>query len=199
MKSNWFLLLLLQYIAFFCVILFELEPRVVADSNTTVIRCIDEEREALLTFKQSLVDESGILSSWGREDEKRDCCYWRGVSCSNTTGHVNMLNLQVWGLKGTISPALLKLHELSHLDLGLINFSGNPIPEFIGSLSKLRYLYLYASGFEGPIPPQLGNLSRLQYLDLSGNSNLFSVGSLDWLSHLSSLTYLDLTASNLKI
>ncbi|KAL9411725.1 hypothetical protein AB3S75_045348 [Citrus x aurantiifolia] len=87
------LFLLLQHIAFLSMILFQLEPRV-ADSNKIIIRCVDEEREALLTFRQSLVDEYGILSSWGREDGKRDCCKWRGVRCSNATGHVKVLNLR---------------------------------------------------------------------------------------------------------
>ncbi|XP_052289128.1 uncharacterized protein LOC102616369 isoform X2 [Citrus sinensis] len=86
------LFLLLEYLALSSVILFQLEPRLGASNNIT--RCIDEEREALLTFKQSLVDEYGVLSSWGSEDGKRDCCKWRGVRCSNTTGHVKVLNLQ---------------------------------------------------------------------------------------------------------
>lgn len=132
---------------------------------------MEEEREALLEFKQSLVDEYGILSSWGREDDKRDCCYWRGVRCSNTTGHVIVLDLQVLvhsePLKGTISPSLLKLYHLRHLDLSENDFSGSRIPEFIGSLNKLRYLSLSSAEFEVPIPSQLGNLSRLKYLDLS--------------------------------
>ncbi|GAY45603.1 hypothetical protein CUMW_090600 [Citrus unshiu] len=185
---------------FLLVILFQLEPRV-ADSNN-MIRCIDEEREALLTFKESLVDESGVLSSWGPEDEKRDCCKWTGVGCSNRTGHVIKLEIQPidfdsFPLRGTISPALLQLHRLTYLDLSLNNFSGSPIPEFIGSLTKLSYLDLSFAEFEGPIPSHLGNLSALQHLDLSLN-HLFSVGNLDWLWHLSSLTYLDLGSNNLS-
>ncbi|KDO39365.1 hypothetical protein CISIN_1g047152mg, partial [Citrus sinensis] len=199
MSSKWFLLL--QYIAFCSVILFQPQPRVViADSNKT--RCIDEEREALLTFKASLVDESGILSSWRREDEKRDCCKWTGVGCSKRTGHVNKLDLQPIGfdsfpLRGKITPALLKLQHLTYLDLSRNNFSGSSIPEFLGSLGKLSYLGLSSAEFAGPIPHQLGNLSRLQFLDLSFN-NLFSGENLDWLSHLSSLIYLYLDLNDLS-
>ncbi|KAH9648749.1 hypothetical protein KPL70_025718 [Citrus sinensis] len=139
------LFLLFENIALFSVIFFQLKPTT-ADSNNIIIRCIDEEREALLTFKRSLVDEHGVLSSWGREDDKRDCCKWRGVHCSNTTGQVKVLNLRTSDyefarrkfLKGTISPALLKLHDLRHLDLSNNDFGGSPVPEFIGSLSKLR-------------------------------------------------------------
>lgn len=57
-----------------------------ADSNDVIV-CIDEEREALLTFQRSPMDESGVSSSWGPENEKRDCCKW-SVNCSNRTGHV---------------------------------------------------------------------------------------------------------------
>ncbi|XP_031262534.1 receptor-like protein EIX2 [Pistacia vera] len=145
----------------------------VADSDT--IRCIEEEREALLVFKQGLaVDESGRLSSWGGENDKRNCCEWRGLYCSQT-GHVEGLDLSDYN-----------------------NFGESPIPEFIGSLSKLSYLSLSYAQFAGPIPHQLGNLSSLQFLDLSGNDNLFSVGNLDWLSHLSSLRYLNLSVIDLS-
>ncbi|KAH9648764.1 hypothetical protein KPL70_025727 [Citrus sinensis] len=182
--------------------LFQLKPAI-AHSNNIIIRCIDEEREALLTFKQSLVDEHGVLSSWGREDDKRDCCKWRGVHCSNTTGHVKVLNLRTSDyefarrkfLKGTISPALLKLHDLRHLDLSNNDFGGSPVPEFIGSLSKLRYLSLSCGG-PLELPRKFRNRSELEYLNLE-NSCLFSVGSLEWLSRLSSLRHLDLSYINL--
>ncbi|XP_024042893.1 receptor-like protein EIX2 [Citrus clementina] len=167
------------------------------------MRCIDEEREALLTFKQSLVDEHGVLSSWGREDDKRDCCKWRGVHCSTTTGHVKVLNLRTSDeenaqrkvLKGEISPALLELHDIRHLDLSNNHFSASPVPEFIGSLSKLRYLNLSCS-IPLELPRKFRNHSGLEYLNLE-NSSLFSVGSLEWLSRLSSLRHLDLSYINL--
>ncbi|XP_052289540.1 receptor-like protein EIX1 isoform X2 [Citrus sinensis] len=194
---------ILEYVALLSVILFQLEPRI-ADSNNTVMRCIDEEREALLTFKQSLVDEYGVLSSWGKDNDKRDCCKWRGVRCSNKTGHVKVLNLRRSDdensrgtvLKGTISPALLKLHDLRHLDLSNNHFGGSPLPEFIGSLSRLRYLNLSCGTSLLKVPRPFQYLSGLVYLHLE-NSNLFSLGSLQWLSHLSSLRHLDLSYINL--
>ncbi|XP_038878099.1 receptor-like protein EIX1 isoform X2 [Benincasa hispida] len=48
------------------------------------IRCMEKERVALLSFKQKLVDEYDILSSWDT-DVNSDCCNWKGVECSNTT------------------------------------------------------------------------------------------------------------------
>ncbi|RVX06846.1 putative inactive leucine-rich repeat receptor kinase XIAO [Vitis vinifera] len=128
--------------------------------------CIEPEKVALLEFKQGLTDPSRRFSSWVGED----CCKWRGVVCSNRSGHVIKLTLRYLDgdgtegkLGGKISPALLELKYLNYLDLSMNNFGGIPIPEFIGLLEKLRYLNLSGASFGGPIPPQLGNLSSLRY------------------------------------
>lgn len=71
------------------------------------------------------------------------------------------------------------------------------MPEFIGSLTKMTYLNLFYANLSGTLPPQLGNLSNSNSPDLSGNSELSSE-NLDWLSPLSSLTYLGLNHVNLS-
>ncbi|XP_062102293.1 uncharacterized protein LOC133812412 isoform X2 [Humulus lupulus] len=45
--------------------------------------CIETERQALLTFKQGLVDADDALQSW--TSNNKDCCTWKGIS---TTSHV---------------------------------------------------------------------------------------------------------------
>ncbi|THG15574.1 hypothetical protein TEA_029681 [Camellia sinensis var. sinensis] len=150
----------------------------VEDAKT---KCIERERQALLKFKYDLIDDYGILSSWGSEEDKKDCCKWRGVGCNNHTGHVTMLDLHVLynysldppyrALRGKSSPSLLELQHLKYLDL-----SGN---EFHDDITKLR------------------NLSNLQYLDLGDNYDL-KCGNLEWLSHLSLLSHLDLSYVNLS-
>ncbi|XP_047951568.1 receptor-like protein EIX2 isoform X2 [Salvia hispanica] len=75
-------------------------------SEDAEVRCIESEREALLSFKNGLIDEHGILSSW-RSDE---CCEWHGVECSNTTGHVITLQLN------------------SHYSAKLRGLCGDPLP-----------------------------------------------------------------------
>ncbi|XP_058216006.1 receptor-like protein EIX2 isoform X2 [Rhododendron vialii] len=141
--------------------------------HAETIRCIERERQALLNFKQDLIDDYGRLSSWG---STKDCCKWEGVHCSNhntTTSHITMLDLQTEDylryqhLGGKISPSL---HELHHL----------------------RYLDLRSNDFSGPIPHQFSNLSNLRHLDLSGNYML-NIENLEWLSHLSLLSHLDLS------
>ncbi|XP_023877014.1 receptor-like protein EIX2 [Quercus suber] len=173
----------------------------VGDANN--IRCLERERLALLEFKKGLVDDNGMLSSWGSEDENKNCCNWEGVNCRQTN-HVLELHLgayqnnRVQRLQGTISPSLLALTHLTLLDLSGNNFNQSHIPEFIGSLINLKYLDLSNADFSGPIPLQLGNLLHLQNLNLEGN-NLTIIENLKWLSHLSLVKDLDLALTNLSV
>ncbi|CAK9164076.1 unnamed protein product [Ilex paraguariensis] len=164
------------------------------------VNCIESEQKALVKFRESLTDESNRLSSWVGED----CCTWKGVVCSNKTGHVlrldlhnpfdDLANFSKTCLGGEINPSLLNLKHLSHLDLSMNNFSGTQIPKFLGSLQNLRYLNLSNSGFGGNIPHHLGNLSSLRYLDLSDFFyNDLTVDNLLWVSKLSSLKHLDIS------
>ena len=90
------------------------------------VGCIEREREALLHFKQGVVDDYyGVLSSWGNGEEKRDCCKWTGVECNNQTGHVIMLDLYDQSLGGKIGPSLGELQHLKHLNLSKNDFKGN--------------------------------------------------------------------------
>ncbi|KAF8775518.1 hypothetical protein HU200_004524 [Digitaria exilis] len=79
-------------------------------------------------------------------------CRWRGVRCSNKTGHVLELDLRnvlileddeygyplVNGLVGEISNSLLSLEHLQHLDLSMNNLEGSTgrVPEFFGLLGE---------------------------------------------------------------
>ncbi|RVW24454.1 Receptor like protein 30 [Vitis vinifera] len=152
--------------------------------------CIEVERKALLEFKHGLKDPSGWLSSW----VGADCCKWKGVDCNNQTGHVVKVDLKSGGdfsrLGGEISGSLLDLKHLTYLDLSLNDFQGIPIPNFLGSFERLRYLDLSHAQFGGMIPPHLGNLSQLRYLDLFGGVYPMRVSNLNWLSGLSSLNTL---------
>ncbi|VVB02136.1 unnamed protein product [Arabis nemorensis] len=198
------------FISFLILIFLLKNPHFVSSSNP---KCISTEREALLTFKQSLTDLSGRLSSWSGPD----CCNWTGVLCDPRTSRVIKIGLrnpnqivrsdeyQRGSLGGKIHPSLTRLKFLSYLDLSSNDFGGLEIPEFIGQIVRLRYLNLSSSSFSGEIPANLGNLSKLESLDLYAesfsDSGTFALRSsnLQWLSGLSSsLTYLNMGYVNLS-
>ncbi|KAF8100966.1 hypothetical protein N665_0212s0010 [Sinapis alba] len=185
-------------------------------------KCISTERQALLTFKQSLTDPSGRLSSWSGPD----CCKWRGVRCDRRTRHVIKIDLRnpnqtlrpydhwevydMCALGGKINPSLTRLKFLSYLDLSSNDFNFTAIPEFIGHMVSLRYLNLSFSSFLGEVPMSFGNLSKLETLDLYAQSfsrdgpdsytlSTLYASNLGWLTGMSSsLTYLNMGLVNMS-
>lgn len=163
--------------------------------------CNEQERDALITFKQGLIDPSNRLSSWSRDEV--DCCKWHGVRCSRISGQVVELNLSnppsstYMDLRGEISPSLMELKFLALLDLSYNYFALVEIPSFLGSMKSLTHLDLSFSAMTGLVPHQLGNLSNLQHLDLGYNFG-FRVDNLNWMASFPSLEYLDLSGVNLQ-
>lgn len=183
--------------------------------------CLPEERDALLAFKDGISsDPGGVVASWQRGGQE-DCCRWRGIRCSNNTGHVLALRLRNvppgpelddrgyyagTALVGRISPSLLSLSRLRHLDLSRNYLEGSPdaagcaLPAFLGGLRSLRYLNLSGIYFSGEVPPQIGNLSRLHTLDLSSDfdARLMRSSDLSWLERLPLLQHLSLSSVDLS-
>ncbi|CAJ1953048.1 unnamed protein product [Sphenostylis stenocarpa] len=164
-------------------------------NNSAKVKCIERERQALLTFKHALIDVHGMLSTWRDDENSRDCCQWKGIQCNNQTGHVRILHLpgqDTQYLRGVINfTSLIALQNIEHLDLSNNYFEGSHIPELIGSLTNLRYLNLSHSYFGGSIPAHIGNLTYLLSLDLGRNFYLF--GEIPYqLGNLTHLRYLDL-------
>uniref|UniRef100_A0A2N9G321 Uncharacterized protein n=1 Tax=Fagus sylvatica TaxID=28930 RepID=A0A2N9G321_FAGSY len=190
----------LQLLLTFVLLLLCMKPTLgnywgVEDANQG---CIERERQALLKIKEDLIDDYGHLSSWST----KSCCKWSWVHCNSQTGHVILLDLSVnyflrKPLRGKLSPSLIDLQYLNYLDVSNNDFNQSQIPEFIGSLSKLKYLDLSYSHFGRNIPFQLGNLSSLQYLDLSRN-DFNEPNNLEWLPQLSSLKFLHMSRVNLS-
>ena len=136
-----------------------------------------------------------MLSSWNPD---QDCCQWRGVNCNHITGRVTRLNLpcsttlanyidkqdKSHCLSGSIHLSLLlvELEFLNHLNLRNNDFLAlqfDSIHQNCHNLSVVSHFHLSV------------NSSSLGYLDLSLNNNL-AINSLQWLSRIYSLKYLNL-------
>ncbi|XP_027925284.1 receptor-like protein EIX2 [Vigna unguiculata] len=163
-------------------------------SESGEAKCIESERQALLSFKEGLIDDFGMLSTW---TNNTDCCKWKRILCNHQTGHVQLLDLH--GnfytrpyFRGAIInvTSLIHLPYIQHLDLSNNLFELSYIPEFTISFSNLRYLDLSHSDFAGRIPSTLGNLSQLRYLDLGDNYLWGEIPT--QIGNLEHLQYLDL-------
>ena len=154
--------------------------------------CLPKEREALLQFKAAIVNSSSMLSFWTTPH----CCQWEGIRCSDLTAHILGLDLSSRYMSGEIHKSLMELPQLQYLNLSFNSFRYKRIPEFIGSLTNLRYLDLSSSAFGGKIPSQFSSLSHLKYLNLAQNSLEGSIPR--QLGNLSRLQYLDLRYNSLE-
>ncbi|WCJ33961.1 Receptor-like protein EIX2 [Euphorbia peplus] len=192
MGTKFYELVSILFVAFLCMVM----DIASAVSN---VQCINSERQALLTLKEGFTSPSFRFSSWMPDE---DCCRWRGVRCSNTTGRVISLDLRSnessLQLQGELKDSLVDLSYLTYLDLSFNDFYQMQIPEFLGSLSNLEYLNLSHANFKGSIPYHIGNISRLVSLDMSGNGYSLKANDLNWLYGLSSLKFLDLGGVDLS-
>nr|POE45609.1 receptor like protein 30 [Quercus suber] len=183
------------------------------------VKCIENERQALLEFKKGFVNGDDKLSSWGSEDEK-NCCNWDGVYCNNQTGHV--LKLYFYGLRdasGNMNSLQFLYLDENQLEGGVTKFFGNmcalhilsiennklseQLAELIHNLSgcvqySLKGLHLHGNQLKGSVPKSIGNLSALWSL-LLGSNLLEGEISEQHFSNLSILRDLSLSDNSLTL
>ncbi|KAM2156713.1 hypothetical protein ACFX1R_042367 [Malus domestica] len=171
--------------------------------------CPDEEKSALLQFKDSFtIDKSASsstdaypkVSSWKpAEGGNSTCCSWEGVKCDEKTGHVIGLDLGSSCLHGSINSnsSLFRLVHLQRLYLSDNNFNYSQIPTSIRNFPNLTHLDLSTSVFSGQVPSELSLLSKLTYLNLAHNLDRLSEEENRPLSEEENRPLLKLEASDL--
>ncbi|XP_054819956.1 receptor-like protein EIX2 [Prosopis cineraria] len=157
-------------------------------TSSLLVRCNENDQRLLSIFKEGVVDPLNRLSSWNTEE---DCCLWEGVQCDITTGRVTDLSLSDRGLQGEINLCLLQIQFLKYL-----NFSYNHFKTVSTSPCQVSQspTHRFHNRSLATVSTQQENFSAtIHYLDFSYNYDLV-INDLHWLSQISSLKYLDLSA-----
>ncbi|KAD4179105.1 hypothetical protein E3N88_27696 [Mikania micrantha] len=127
-------------------------------------KCPDEQRDALLLFKQNI---SSVKLNW---ETSLDCCGWVGITCDNLTGDVISVNLRDGNLQGVskLNILLSRLPKLATIDLsysGLSVVTRNDARDVISDLYELRLASCNLTMF----PYFLRGMKNLRIIDLSNN------------------------------
>lgn len=115
------------------------------------------ERTALLKFKSSVSDPTGILQSWS--PAAGDHCSWPFVSCDSRS-RVTSLNIRF---------SRSKLGSSGSICVDPRRRLAGSLNSVIGDLSELTTLSLPCHGFYGEIPVEIWRLEKLVSINLSEN------------------------------
>jgi Leucine-rich repeat (LRR) protein len=157
------------------------------------------EREALIALYNSTDGDNWTdNSNWRKPGEPTQFNdpgtehTWYGVTCDAGNTFVTGINLLNNNLAGTIPVELNNLTQITSLNLGWNQLTGN-IPN-LGSLTGLTSLSFYNNQLTGNIPTWINNLTGLTSLHLAANQ---LSGAIPDLSSLVNLTYLNLSVNQL--
>ena len=135
-------------------------------NSKSLVNCINEEGLALLTFKQSIIqDPFGSLSNWNKSDEMP--CLWNGITCKDQK--VASVSIPMKKLVGNFPSSFGNLSNLVHVNLRNNSLYG-PLPLDLFQAQGIQKLILSGNSLYGHVPNEIGNLKFLRILDLSQNS-----------------------------
>lgn len=149
----------------------------------------------LKTFKESIRDPLGYLTSWNFQHiTNGSICTFRGVECwCSDENKVLNLKLVGFGLTGLFPSGLENCKSLTSLNISSNNFTGviptriyqmfrfvtaldlssnkfsGEIPESLSNCKYLNVLRLNENSLTGQIPSQLGRLQRLREFSVANN------------------------------
>lgn len=131
-----------------------------------LVGSLNDEGYALLSFKQSIVQDPEMsLSNWNSSDENP--CTWNGVTCKEL--RVVSVSIPKKKLFGFLPSSLGSLSQLRHLNLRNNKLYGS-LPDELFRVQGLQSLVLYGNSLSGSVSNEIGKLAYLQTLDLSQNS-----------------------------
>ncbi|KAL8504137.1 hypothetical protein ACS0TY_022754 [Phlomoides rotata] len=105
------------------------------------------------------------------------------------------LGLSSTGLRGELPATIFEKSNMQWLELGGNEGLEGRLPDSIGLMSNLYYMYLSHCNFSGPIPESIGNITGISRIYLSSNSIQGRIGKLN----SPNLFYLDLSSNRLNI
>ncbi|MCL7049413.1 hypothetical protein MKW94_011111 [Papaver nudicaule] len=142
---------------------------------------VNDDKYVLTQFKSSVVDSSGVLSSWN-DNNNVDHCSWFGVTCDDKSRVVS-LNISGGAGGGEDSQGnnqALICAEYVRFPLYGFGIRRNCVENgrklkgglggLVGGLGELRVLSLPFHALSGEIPVEIWGLRKLEVIDLEGNS-----------------------------
>ena len=127
-------------------------------------KILQQEREALIALYEATGGDNWTdNTNWCSDKPLSE---WYGIDFWD--GHVKNINLTDNNLTGQIPEQLGNLTGLEYLFLLSNNLEGN-IPESLGNLTYLRGLQLNNNNLGGNLPVSMANLNQLEFINLCGN------------------------------
>ncbi|XP_071712951.1 LRR receptor-like serine/threonine-protein kinase RPK2 [Rutidosis leptorrhynchoides] len=131
----------------------------------------DSDKSALLEFKSSVSDPTGLLTGWSLSSS--DHCTWIGVTCG-LDSRVVAVNITGGGNSGDFT--CLKYNQFPLYGFGIrknclessVKLTGK-LSKSISKLSELRILSLPFNDLSGEIPVEIWGMQKLEVIDLEGN------------------------------
>ncbi|RLM99576.1 polygalacturonase inhibitor-like [Panicum miliaceum] len=170
-------------------------------------RCHSGDKAALLAIKAALGNPIPLRVLDGRLPVLRLDANLTGAIPDAVAGLAHLWNLRLHhlpGISGPIPPAIARLSNLSFLTISWTAVSGplaivkrfQPVPTFLGALTRLSQLDLSFNALAGTVPASLAALPSLYSVDLSRNRLTGSLPPLLF-SKAPQVAYLRLSHNNL--